>query len=72
MTAIITTTELYEQNISTNTHVQINLCILLDACNELHVFCIFGAFYAPGVHYTEVTKLLVPMDSLVLHVNICK
>ena len=47
-------------DISTNTHVQIdlsiNLCVPRDTCHEL--FCVFGDFYASGTHDAEVTKLL--------------
>ena len=43
-------------DISTNTHVQINLCVLRDACHEL--FYVFGAFYVSGMQDAEVTKSL--------------
>jgi len=47
-------------DISTNTHVQIdlsiNLCVLRDAFHEL--FCIFEDVYASGMLDAEVTQLL--------------
>ena len=41
-------------DISTNTHVQIDLCVLRDACHEL--FCVFRDFYVSWTQYAEVTK----------------
>ena len=54
-TAIITTTEYTNRNISTNTHVQFLLPL---ECMPL-LFCIFGDFYASGMQDAEVNKVTV-------------
>ena len=42
-------------DISTNTHVQIDLCVLRDACHEL--FYVFGAFYVSGMQDAASNKI---------------
>ena len=53
-----TATEITQTGYSTtkSSNQSIVHCILRDACHEL--FCMFGGFYASGMHDAEITKSL--------------